>query len=368
MSLTAGIVGLPNVGKSTLFNAITKAGALAANYPFATIEPNVGVVSVPDYRLDVLNAMYNPKSLVATTFEFTDIAGLVKGASKGEGLGNQFLSNIRNVDAICQVVRCFEDSNITHVEGSIDPIRDIEIINLELIFSDLDVIEKRIPKIEHKAQSKVDNADVEYRLLLRMRELLNEGKFVSELEFSEEESKMVKSFSFLTQKPMLFVANVSEDDLTNLDGNEHYKKLTSYAESHNMKVIPICAELEAELSDFSPEEKKDYLDELGIKESGLDSLIRASYDLLGLATFFTAGEKEVRAWTFKKGMKAPQCAGVIHTDFERGFIKAEVVSYEDLVKDGSLLEAKAKGHVRQEGKDYLFQDGDVTLFKFNVSK
>lgn len=368
MSLTAGIVGLPNVGKSTLFNAITKAGALAANYPFATIEPNVGVVSVPDYRLDVLNAMYNPKSLVATTFEFTDIAGLVKGASKGEGLGNQFLSNIRNVDAICQVVRCFEDSNITHVEGSIDPIRDIEIINLELIFSDLDVIEKRIPKIEHKAQSKVDNADVEYRLLLRMREFLNEGKFVSELEFSEEESKMVKSFSFLTQKPMLFVANVSEDDLTNLDVNEHYKKLMSYAESHNMKVIPICAELEAELSDFSPEEKKDYLDELGIKESGLDSLIRASYDLLGLATFFTAGEKEVRAWTFKKGMKAPQCAGVIHTDFERGFIKAEVVSYEDLVKDGSLLEAKAKGHVRQEGKDYLFQDGDVTLFKFNVSK
>ncbi len=368
MSLTAGIVGLPNVGKSTLFNAITKAGALAANYPFATIEPNVGVVVVPDHRLDVLNDMYKPKSLVATTFEFTDIAGLVKGASKGEGLGNQFLANIRNVDAICQVVRCFENSNITHVEGGINPIRDIEIINLELIFSDLDVVEKRIPKVEHKAKSKVDDAEKEYNLLLRLKEHLIEGRFVSEFEMSEEELKMVKSFCFLTQKPMLYIANVSEEDLFDLEANSHYVTLCEYAKSHGSKVIAICAELEAQLSEFEPEERKSYLDDLGISESGLDNLIKEAYDLLGLATFFTAGEKEVRAWTFKKGMKAPQCAGVIHTDFEKGFIRAEVVSYDDLVKDGSLLNAKALGHVRQEGKEYLFKDGDVTLFKFNVTK
>ena len=368
MSLTAGIVGLPNVGKSTLFNAITKAGALAANYPFATIEPNVGVVTVPDNRLDVLNQMYKPKSLVATTFEFTDIAGLVKGASKGEGLGNQFLANIRNVDAICQVVRCFENSNITHVEGGINPIRDIEIINLELIFSDLDVVEKRIPKIEHKAKSKVDDAEKEYDLLLRLKEHLMEGKFVSEFEMSEEELKMVKSFCFLTQKPMLYIANVSEDDLLDLNANPHYVSLCEYATSHQSKVVAICAELEAQLSEFDPEEKAIYLEELGISESGLDNLIKEAYDLLGLATFFTAGEKEVRAWTFKKGMKAPQCAGVIHTDFEKGFIRAEVVSYDDLVKDGSLVNAKSLGHVRQEGKEYVFKDGDVTLFKFNVTK
>ena len=368
MSLTAGIVGLPNVGKSTLFNAITKAGALAANYPFATIEPNVGVVTVPDSRLDVLNKMYNPKSLVATTFEFTDIAGLVKGASKGEGLGNQFLSNIRNVDAIVQVVRCFEDENITHVDGSINPIRDIETINLELIFSDLDVVEKRIPRIEAKARSKVDNSEVEYRLLLRIRDALNEGKFVNELELSDEEEKIVKSFSFLTQKKMLFVANVREDELLDLSVNKHYQALVNFGKEHNLKVIPICAELEAQLSEFDEEEKKAYLEDLGLRESGLDILIKESYDLLGLATYFTAGEKEVKAWTFKKGMKAPECAGIIHTDFEKGFIKAEVVSYEDLVKDGSLQQAKSLGHVRQEGKEYLFKDGDVTLFKFNVTK
>ncbi len=368
MSLTAGIVGLPNVGKSTLFNAITKAGALAANYPFATIEPNVGVVVVPDHRLDVLTEMYKPKSLVATTFEFTDIAGLVKGASKGEGLGNQFLANIRNVDAICQVVRCFENSNITHVEGGINPIRDIEIINLELIFSDLDVVEKRIPKVEHKAKSKVDDAEKEYNLLVRLKEHLTLGKFVSEFVMSEEELKMVKSFCFLTQKPMLYIANVSEEDLFDLESNSHYVALCEYANTHGSKVIAICAELEAQLSEFDPEERKSYLSDFGIRESGLDNLIKEAYDLLGLATFFTAGEKEVRAWTFKKGMKAPQCAGVIHTDFEKGFIRAEVVSYDDLVKDGSLANAKALGHVRQEGKDYLFKDGDVTLFKFNVTK
>lgn len=368
MSLTAGIVGLPNVGKSTLFNAITKAGALAANYPFATIEPNVGVVIVPDTRLDVLKEMYNPKSLVATTFEFTDIAGLVKGASKGEGLGNQFLANIRNVDAICQVVRCFENSNITHVEGGINPIRDIEIINLELIFSDLDVVEKRIPRVEAKAKSKVDDAEKEYNLLIGLKQHLLDGKFVSEYEMTDEELKMVKSFCFLTQKPMLYIANVSEEDLFDLEANPHYVTLCNYAKEHGSKVIPVCAELEAQLSEFDPEERKSYLEDLGITESGLDNLIKEAYDLLGLATFFTAGEKEVRAWTFKKGMKAPQCAGVIHTDFEKGFIRAEVVSYDDLVKDGSLNNAKSLGHVRQEGKEYLFKDGDVTLFKFNVTK
>ena len=368
MSLTAGIVGLPNVGKSTLFNAITKAGALAANYPFATIEPNVGVVIVPDERLDVLNKMYSPKSLVATTFEFTDIAGLVKGASKGEGLGNQFLANIRNVDAICQVVRCFEDSNITHVEGSVNPVRDIEIINLELIFSDLEVVEKRIPKIEHKAKSKVDDAEAEYNLLLRLKDHLMNGRFVSELEISQEEEKMIKSFTFLTQKPMLYIANVSEEDLLDLSGNSHYNALCEYATAHGSKVVPICAEIEAQLSEFDEEEKAAFLNDLGIAESGLDVLIKESYDLLGLATYFTAGEKEVRAWTFKKGMKAPQCAGIIHTDFEKGFIRAEVVSYDDLVNDGSLQNAKSLGHVRQEGKEYVFKDGDVTLFKFNVTK
>ena len=368
MSLTAGIVGLPNVGKSTLFNAITKAGALAANYPFATIEPNVGVVVVPDKRLDVLKEMYNPKSLVPTTFEFTDIAGLVKGASKGEGLGNQFLANIRNVDAICQVVRCFENSNITHVEGGIDPVRDVEIINLELIFSDLDVVEKRIPKIEHKAKSKVDDAEKEYDLLLRLKAHLMDGRFVSEFEMTEEEAKLVKSFCFLTQKAMLYIANVSEEDLFDLQANPHYQALCDYANEHGSKVIAICAELEAQLSEFDPEERQSYLEDLGITESGLDNLIKESYDLLGLATYFTAGEKEVRAWTFKKGMKAPQCAGIIHTDFEKGFIRAEVVSYDDLTKDGSMVNAKAMGHVRQEGKEYLFKDGDVTLFKFNVTK
>ena len=366
MSLTAGIVGLPNVGKSTLFNAITKAGALAANYPFATIEPNVGVVVVPEHRLDVLNDMYKPKSLVATTFEFTDIAGLVKGASKGEGLGNQFLANIRNVDAICQVVRCFENSNITHVEGGINPIRDIEIINLELIFSDLDVVEKRIPKVEHKAKSKVDDAEKEYNLLLRLKEHLIEGRFVSEFEMSEEELKMVKSFCFLPQKPMLYIANVSEEDLFDLEANSHYVALCEYAKSHGSKVIAICAELEAQLSEFDPEERKSYLDDLGISESGLDNLIKEAYDLLGLATFFTAGEKEVRAWTFKKGMKAPQCAGVLHSDFERGFIKAEVYSYDDLVKYETEQGVREAGKLRVEGKEYVFKDGDIAFFRFNV--
>lgn len=368
MSLTAGIVGLPNVGKSTLFNAITNSNVLAANYPFATIEPNVGVVMVPDIRLDVLNKMYNPKSLVATTFEFTDIAGLVKGASKGEGLGNQFLANIRNVDAICQVVRCFDDSNIIHVDGSIDPIRDVEVINLELIFADLDTIEKRLPKIEHQAKAKVGDAALEYNLLSRLKEELEAGKLLSQVDLTSDELKYLKSYNFLTLKKMMLIANVKEDDLLDLSSCSHYQKLLQYGKDNKMSVLPICAYLEEELTSLSKEEKEEYLKDLGIKESGLDLLIKESYSLLDLETFFTAGEKEVRAWTFKKGMKAPECAGIIHTDFEKGFIKAEVVSYQELIDDGSLLNAKAKGHVRQEGKEYVFQDGDVVLFKFNVTK
>ena len=368
MGLTAGIVGLPNVGKSTLFNAITKANALVANYPFATIEPNVGVVNVPDKRLDVLNEMYNPKSLVPATFEFTDIAGLVKGASKGEGLGNQFLANIRNCDAIVQVVRAFEDENITHVDGSIDPVRDFQTINLELIFADLETIEKRIPKIEHQAKSKVGDALEEYQLLLKLKDELMAGKLLSQVDLDKDEEKMIRSYSFLTLKKMLVVANIKESELANPMENKHYKDLCDYVLPLGYKVLPICAQVELDLIDFDEEEKKDYLQELGVSESGLDLLIRESYDLLGLKTFFTAGEKEVRAWTFKNGMKAPECAGVIHTDFEKGFIKAEVISYDDLISDGNLLNAKAKGHVRQEGKEYVFQDGDITVFKFNVTK
>ena len=368
MSLTAGIVGLPNVGKSTLFNAITKSNALSANYPFATIEPNVGVVLVPDQRLDVLNKMYNPKSLVATTFEFTDIAGLVKGASKGEGLGNQFLDNIRKCDAIVQVIRTFDDENITHVDGSVDPIRDLETINLELIFADLETVEKRLPKIEHQAKSNMGNAREEYALLLRIKEVLMAGKLLSKEDFTKDEVKAIKSYNFLTMKKMLLVANIKEDDILDPMANKHYKALYDYSQENDFEVIPICAQVEADLVDFSDEEKQEYLEALGISQTGLESLIVASYSLLNLETFFTAGEKEVRAWTFKRGMKAPECAGIIHTDFEKGFIKAEVVSYDELVKDGSLLEAKQKGHVRQEGKEYVFQDGDVVLFKFNVTK
>ena len=368
MSLTAGIVGLPNVGKSTLFNAITKSNALSANYPFATIEPNVGVVLVPDERLDVLNKMYSPKSLVATTFEFTDIAGLVKGASKGEGLGNQFLDNIRKCDAIVQVIRTFEDENITHVDGSVDPVRDLETINLELIFADLETIEKRIAKIEHQAKSNVGNARAEYDLLLRIKSELEAGKLASSIDLDKEEVKSLKSYNFLTMKKMLLVANIKEEEIANPMASKHYAKLVEYANEHNFKVIPICAQIEADLIDFSEEEKEMYLEELGASKTGLENLIVASYDLLDLETFFTAGEKEVRAWTFKKGMKAPECAGIIHTDFEKGFIKAEVVSYDELIADGSLQNAKALGHVRQEGKEYVFKDGDIALFKFNVTK
>ena len=365
MSLTAGIVGLPNVGKSTLFNAITKKHILAANYPFATIEPNVGVVTVPDYRLDFLNNLYKPKSLVPTTFEFTDIAGLVKGASAGEGLGNKFLSHIREVDAICEVVRCFLDDNIIHVENDINPIRDIEIINLELIMADLDVVVNRLSKIEKKAKmSKDKDALKEVNLLIKAKNWLESNKALRTLELTEEESLIIKPFNFLTIKPIIYIANVSEDDLAN--HNKYVYDVISYAEKEGSRVICVCAKIEEELCDLDNNEKMELLSGLGIKESGLDQLIKATYELLGLKTFFTAGTDEVRAWTFSDGMKAPDCAGIIHTDFKRGFIKAEIMSYSDLEKYKDEKIVKENGKVRLEGKDYLMQDGDICYFRFNV--
>ncbi len=366
MALTAGIVGLPNVGKSTLFNAITKAGALAANYPFATIEPNVGMVEVPDDRLWVLSKMYNPKKTIPAVCEFTDIAGLVKGASKGEGLGNQFLGNIRNCNAIVEVVRCFEDSNVTHVEGGVDPIRDIEIINIELILSDLAQVETRIQKIAKKAQSKVDDAAKEYEILTRIKEALENEKAVRELKFEDEERKYVDAYNFLTAKPILYVGNVAEEFIAYASGDENFQKLKAYADKTGAGCIAISAEIESQLAVLDDEDKKAFLADYGVEEPGLNKLIRATYDLLGYATFFTTGPDECRAWTFKKGMYAPECAGVIHTDFQKGFIRAETVSYDDLIKTGSALKAKEAGLVRQEGKDYIVQDGDIMLFKFNV--
>ncbi len=365
MSLTAGIVGLPNVGKSTLFNAITKKNILAANYPFATIDPNVGVVTVPDKRLEVLENMVLPEKVVPTCFEFTDIAGLVKGASKGEGLGNKFLSHIREVDAICEVVRCFDDANITHVEGSTDPIRDIEIINLELIFSDMEVIENRIGKIEKKAISTKDKeALFEVNLLKRIKSALEENIPARRLEYSEDEEKILKAFNLLTKKPIIYMANVSENDIVN--GNNYVKLVEDYATKENAKVVMLCAKTESELSELEEEDKKMFLEDLGIKESGLDKLIKATYSLLGLATYFTAGPKEVKAWTFKKGMKAPECAGIIHSDFEKGFIKAEVISFNDYKELGGEKGAREAGKMRLEGKEYIMQDGDICLFRFNV--
>ena len=367
MALTAGIVGLPNVGKSTLFNAITKAGALAANYPFATIEPNVGVVEVPDQRLDKLNEMYKPKSLVHAICEFTDIAGLVKGASNGEGLGNQFLGNIRQVDAILEVVRCFDDDNITHVDGSVDPVRDVETIGVELALSDLEIVQNRIGKIAKKAQSKIDGAEIELALLQRIEKALAEGTPVRALDISKEEYELIKNYGFLTGKKIMYVANMSDSEIGNPEGNKYYNALVEYAKKEGAKVIPISAQIEAELAELDdPDEKEMFLSELGIPEAGLNMLVRATYDLLGLATYFTAGEKEVKAWTFKKGMTAPECAGIIHSDFQRGFIRAETVSYDDLVAAGSYLKCREAGKVRQEGKDYVTQDGDIMLFKFNV--
>lgn len=366
MSLKAGIVGLPNVGKSTLFNAITKKHILAANYPFATIEPNVGVVVVPDERLSHLNELYHPKSLVPTSFEFTDIAGLVKGASKGEGLGNKFLSHIREVDAIVNVVRCFENAEITHVEGKIDPIRDIEIINTELILADLETIENRIQRIGKKMDMAKDKKEkLEIDTLKHTKELLENGTPLRLGNLSEDELDVLKSFNLITIKPVIYVANVSEDDAV-IGDNDYTLKVKELASRENAGVIVMSCQIESELSDLDEEEKKVFLQELGITNSGLDKLIYQTYSLLGLRTFFTAGEQEVKAWTFKKGMKAPQCAGIIHSDFERGFIRAEVMSYDDLLQYGTELKVKEAGKMGLEGKEYEMQDGDICYFRFNV--
>ncbi|WP_214541519.1 redox-regulated ATPase YchF [Staphylococcus pseudintermedius] len=365
MALTAGIVGLPNVGKSTLFNAITKAGALAANYPFATIDPNVGIVEVPDTRLTQLEAIVNPKRTVPTTFEFTDIAGIVKGASKGEGLGNKFLSHIREVDAICQVVRAFDDENVTHVAGRVNPIEDIEVINMELVLADLESVEKRLPRLEKMAKQKDKTAVNEVRILTRIKETLENGQPVRSLEFNDEDQKYVNQAQLLTSKSMLYIANVGEDEINDVE-NDKVKAIREYAAQEDSEVIVISAKIEEEIATLNEEDKAMFLEELGIEEPGLNRLIRKTYDLLGLATYFTAGVQEVRAWTFKEGMAAPQCAGIIHTDFERGFIRAEVTSYEDFVAHNGEQGAKEAGKMRLEGKDYIMQDGDVVHFRFNV--
>ncbi|AMG19085.1 redox-regulated ATPase YchF [Staphylococcus saprophyticus] len=365
MALTAGIVGLPNVGKSTLFNAITKAGALAANYPFATIDPNVGIVEVPDSRLDVLTKMVQPKKTIPTTFEFTDIAGIVKGASKGEGLGNKFLSHIREVDAICQVVRAFDDDNVTHVSGRVDPIDDIEVINMELVLADLESVDKRLPKVEKMARQKDKDAVNETRILSRIKEALEEGNPVRSLEFTEEDQKFIDQAQLLTSKKMLYIANVGEDEIGD-DDNEKVKLIREYAAKEDSEVIVISAKIEEEIAVLEDEDREMFLEDLGIEEPGLDRLIRTTYDLLGLATYFTAGVQEVRAWTFIKGMTAPQCAGIIHTDFERGFIRAEVTSYDDYVAFDGENGAKEAGKQRLEGKEYIMKDGDIVHFRFNV--
>jgi len=366
MSLTAGIVGLPNVGKSTLFNAITRAGAESANYPFCTIDPNVGIVEVPDERLLKLTEVVKPKKTIPTAFEFTDIAGIVKGANKGEGLGNQFLSHIRQVDAICQVVRCFEDENITHVSGKIDPIDDIETINLELILADLETVTRRYERAEKLARHKDKDAEFEFNVMQKLKDGLEEETAARHVSLTDEEWVIGKQLHLLTAKPILYVANVSEEEITNVDSNPYVQAVREFAEKEQAEVIVVSAKIEEEIAELDQEEKDMFLEELGIEESGLDQLIRASYDLLGLATYFTAGEQEVRAWTFKKGMKAPEAAGIIHTDFERGFIRAETVSYDDLMAGGSMAQARENGKVRLEGKDYLVQDGDVIHFRFNV--
>ncbi|PQP78892.1 redox-regulated ATPase YchF [Spiroplasma sp. ChiS] len=366
MALKMGIVGLPNVGKSTLFNSITNSQVEAANYPFATINPNVGTVAVPDERMNTLIALCAPDKAIHSTFEFYDIAGLIAGASKGEGLGNAFLQNIRETDAICMVIRCFDNKDITHVEGTIDPIRDIEIINLELIISDQEQIKKRIEKIGKKAQTFKQKEDVfEYELLLKLGTALEENKLLKDLTLSDDELRVVKNFNLLTIKPFIYVANVAESDLNQPD-NFYVKTVKEYAQQKEIEVAVICAKIEEELSALEPDDRKLLMTDYGIKEAGLSQLIKKSYALLGLQTFFTAGKQEVRAWTFKKGATAPMCAGIIHSDFERGFIRAEVYSYADLVKYGSEKSVKENGRLRSEGKTYVMQDGDICFFKFNV--
>ncbi|ALN77689.1 MULTISPECIES: redox-regulated ATPase YchF [Staphylococcus] len=365
MALTAGIVGLPNVGKSTLFNAITKAGALAANYPFATIDPNVGIVEVPDTRLSELARIVNPKKTIPTTFEFTDIAGIVKGASKGEGLGNKFLSHIREVDAICQVVRAFDDENVTHVAGRVNPIDDIEVINMELVLADLESVEKRLPRLEKLAKQKDKTALNEVRILSQIKEVLENGQPVRSIDFNEEDQKYVNQAQLLTAKKMLYIANVGEDEINDED-NEKVQAIRDYAAQEGSEVIVISAKIEEEIATLDDEDREMFLEDLGIEEPGLHILIRKAYELLGLATYFTAGVQEVRAWTFKEGMTAPQCAGIIHTDFERGFIRAEVTGYEDFVTNNGEQGAKEAGKMRLEGKEYIMKDGDVVHFRFNV--
>lgn len=371
MSLTAGIVGLPNVGKSTLFNAITHAGAEAANYPFATIDPNVGMVEVPDERLDKLTEMYHPQKTISTTFEFTDIAGIVKGASKGEGLGNKFLANIREVDAIIHVVRAFDDASVMRENGRkgafVDPISDIDTINLELILADLESINKRYARVEKVARTAKDkDALAEFKVIEKIKVVLENGQSARIIDFDKEEEKIVKSLFLLTTKPVLYVANVSEDEVGTPDSIEYVKKIRKFATTENAEVVVISAKIEEEIAELDDGEKVEFLESLGLQESGVAQLTRVAYHLLGLATFLTAGEKEVRAWTFKRGMKAPQCAGIIHSDFEKGFIRAVTMSFEDLITYGSEKAVREAGRLREEGKDYVVQDGDIMEFRFNV--